>query len=224
MPGQFAAAKRTGLELLRPTVQRAGLLATRWFDISLTLPRLARITTVQAWTRLVRSTLGSNQAKEYLSRPSTIRLMTRRFGADGVLHLYEHYGVRSLFEQSLENGARCSKRILKNFSGRYPQILSAHVLDRLEAFTADRDTFITLVNEYLLGRASGANGDIAEIVAAAFETPASVMRPVVECETGRRLIAALSQFKNKHDINLLRSIAFPRDAIVSSARPGRLPL
>ena len=214
MPGQFAAVKRAGILLLRPTVERSGLLSTRWFDISLTLPRLASMTTLDAWTRLVRSTLGSRQAKEYLSRPGTVRLTTRRFGADGVLHLYEHYGVRSLFEQSLENGARSSKKILKSFSGRYPQILPPSVLEKVEAFTADRDTFITLVNEYLLGRApaGGANGDIAELVAAAFETPASVMRPIVESEIGRRLIAALSQFKNKHDINLLRSIAFTGDA------------
>ena len=90
-------------------------------------------------------------AQEYLSRPGTIRAMTRRFGADGVLHLYEHYGVRSLFEQSLENGARSSKRILKDFSARYPQILPPRLLEQVEGFTADRDTFITLVNEYLLG-------------------------------------------------------------------------
>ena len=208
MPGQFAVAKRTGLEFLRPTVQRVGFPATRWFDISLTLPRLARMTTADSWTALVRKTLGAVQAQDYLSRGSTLRMMTRRFGADGILHLYEHYGVRSLFEQTLENGARSSKKILKNFSGRYPQILPPQALERVEAFTADRDTFITLVNEYLLGRAPGANGDVAEIAAAAFETPASVMRAVVECETGRRLMAALSQFKIKHDINLLRSIAF----------------
>jgi hypothetical protein len=153
-------------------------------------------------------------------------MMTRRFGADGVLHLYEHYGVRSLFDQSLEQGARCSKIILKNFAGRYPQILSPQVLERVEAFTGDRDTFITLVNECLLARAPGSNwagsnragsvwgpkADIAEIVSAAFETPASVMRAVVECETGRRLMTALSQFKKKHEINLLRSIAFNGDA------------
>jgi hypothetical protein len=179
MPGQFTAVKRAGLQLLRPTVERSGLLAARWFDISLTLPRLAWMTRVDIWTRLVRSTLGSHQAKEYLSRPSTVRLMTRRFGVDGLLHLYEHYGVRSLFEQSLENGARSSKKMLKNFSGRYPQILPPHVLEKVEAFTADRDTFITLVDEYLLGRAPPASGDIVEIVAAAFETPASVLRPIV---------------------------------------------
>ena len=143
--------------------------------------------------------------------------MTRRFGADGILHLYEHYGVRSLFEQSLENGARSSKKILGNFAGRYPQILSPQVLEKVEAFTADRDTFITVVNEHLLSRASSEDGDIAEIVAAAFEAPASIMRAVVECETGRRLMAAVTQFKNKHDINLLRSVAFRGDAPPSPA-------
>ena len=79
--------------------------------------------------------------------------------------------MRSLFEQSLENGARSSKKILKDFSTRYPQILPPRLLEQVEGFTADRDTFITLVNEYLLGRASGADGDIADIVAAAFESP-----------------------------------------------------
>jgi hypothetical protein len=217
MPGQFAAAKRRGLEFLRPTVLRSGLPATSWFDISLSLPRLASITPVHSWTRLVRLTLSAIRAEEYLSRPGTIRLMTRRFGADGVLHLYKHYVVRSLFEQSLENGARSSKLILKNFAGRYPQVLSPRVLEKVEAFTVDRDTFIMLVNEYLLGGAPSSNGnradsDIADIVAAAFETPVSVMRAVVECETGRRLMAALAQFKNKHDINLLRSIAFQGEA------------
>jgi len=138
--------------------------------------------------------------------------MTRRFGGDGILHLYKHYGVSSLFEHSLENGARSSKSLLENFAGRYPQILPPAVLEKLETFTSDRDTFITLVDEYLKGRAPEGDGDIAEIVGAAFQTPASVMRDVVECETGRRLMAALSQFKNKHDINLLRSIAFLDDA------------
>ncbi len=218
MPGQFVAAKRAELELMRPTVRRAGLPDARWFDICLTLPCLASLTTAGSWTRLVRGTLGSHAAKEYLSRQSTLRSMTRHFGVDGLLHLYEHYGVRSLFEQSLENGARSSKRILRTFSDRYPQILSPGVLDRAEAFTADRETFLTLVNEYLLHRGAHANGDIAEIVAAAFETPLSVMRAIVECETGRRLMAALSQFKNRHDINLLRSIAFRGDA--SPGPPG----
>jgi len=83
MPGQFAVAERTGPQLLRHTVWRAGLPATRWFDINLTLPRLASMTTVALWTSLVRSTLNSQQAQEYLRHPSTIRLMTRRFGVDG---------------------------------------------------------------------------------------------------------------------------------------------
>ena len=38
---------------------------------------------------------------------------------------------------------------------------------------------------------------------------------LVERETGRRLMAALSQFKNTHDINLLRTIAFHADAPVT---------
>jgi hypothetical protein len=218
MPGQFAGATKPGIQLLRlAVVQRAGLPATRWFDISLTLPGLARLTPLESWTRLVADTLGSYRAKDYLSLPQTIRMMTQRFGANGVLHLYQHYGVRSLFEQSLENGARSSKIILKDFARRYPQILSPRLMERVEAFTGDRDTFLTLVNECLVGRAPGSHwahgdGDIAEIAATAFQTPASVMRAVVECETGRRLIAALSQFKKKHEINLLRSIAFLGDA------------
>ena len=44
MPGQFAAAKRSGFQLLRSIVRRAGHTPTRWFDMSLTLPRLANLT------------------------------------------------------------------------------------------------------------------------------------------------------------------------------------
>jgi len=212
MPGQFAAAKRGGLEVVRPTIRRTGLPATRWFDISLTLPRLASVATVAAWTALVRSTLGACQAREYLGRAGTLRAMTRRFGADGVLHLYQKWGVRSLFEQSLDNGARSTRQVLENFAGRYPQVLPPQVLDKVKAFTCDRDTFVTLVNDYLLGRAPGANADIAEIVAAAFEAPPSALRGVVESEAGRRLVAALAQFKIRHGVNLMRSIAFGRDA------------
>jgi len=212
MPGLFAGVRRTGVQFLRHKVLRTGLPADRWLDISLTLPRLGCMIPVDAWTTLARGTLGVNQAGEYLGRVRTIGAMTRRFGADAVIHLFKHYGVRSLFEQSLENGARSSKKILRNFAGRYPQVLPATVLDRLEGFTADRETFITLVNEYLLGRATVTGDDIADIVAAAFEAPLPVARAVLLCETGRRLLAALTQFKNKHDINLLRSIAFPVDA------------
>jgi hypothetical protein len=211
MPGQLIIAKRNGITLLAQMIQRAGLPACRWFDISLTLPRLAAMVTVEFWTRLVRNTLGAVKAEDYLGRAVTIRMMTRRFGADGVLHLYKHYGVRSLSEHNLENGARSSKKILKDFAGRFPQILPPQVLESVESFTSDRDTYITLVNEYMLGRTPEPNGDVVELVAAAFETPAAVMRDVLQSETGRRLLAALSHFRNRHSVNLLRSIAFRGD-------------
>jgi hypothetical protein len=207
MPGQLIIAKRNGITLLAQMIQRSGLPAARWFDISLTLPRLGAMVSVDFWTRLVRATLGAAKTEGYLSRPATIRMMTARFGADGVLHLYKHYGVRSLFEHNLENGARSSKKILRDFAARFPQILPPPVLASVDAFTSDRDTFITLINEYLVGR-SKPHADVAELVAAAFETPTPVVRAVLQSETGRRLLAALSQFRNRHGVNLLRSIAF----------------
>jgi hypothetical protein len=199
-------------------VQRAATPAAQWLDLTLTLtlPRLSYLTHVETWTRLARNVLGSNQATEYLNRPETLRLMTRRFGVDGALHLYTHYGVRSLFEQSLENGARSSKKILKNFAERYPDVLPPAVLASVEAFTADRDTFMTLVNEYLIGRTPRNFNGIAEIVGAAFDTPPIAMQAIIHSETGRRLMAAFSHFKARHGVNLLRSIAFD-DAPPASA-------
>ncbi|MCW2317952.1 hypothetical protein M2322_003517 [Rhodoblastus acidophilus] len=212
MPGQFAAARRTGLQVLRQSVRRSPVTPLAWFSLSLTLPRLSRLISLESWTALARATLGTYAAGDFMARPRTVRLMTQRFGVDGVLHLYQHYGVRSLFEQSLENGARSTKKILKDFSARYPKILPPQVLETVGAFTVDRDTFVTLVNEYLTGRAAHADADIAEIMGAVLATPAPVMRSLLQCETGRRLMAALTQFKNKHDINLLRAVAFAEDA------------
>ena len=215
--------KRTGIQLLRPT--RFSGTGFRPTDGSTSASRCrgsGRMTPVDAWTTLARSTLGVNQAGEYLGRVRTIRAMTRRFGADGVSH-----------SSSTMACVRCSSRawrtvraVQRKSSGISPAAIPRCCLrpcwTNSEAFTADRETFITLVNEYLLGRATATGEDIPDIVAAAFETPLPVVRTVLLCETGRRLLAALTQFKNKHDINLLRSIAFPADAINCAGRTRRL--